>query len=67
MKLYTTTEFSKIITSSKNEIEITDLMEYVFINAVAIIKTYGCSYYNLLTYSITEKMRQFDYDNSTAN
>ena len=57
MILYSTKELATIITNCKSGYEITDISDYVMLNAVSIINKYGPSYYNAIAFSIQEKIR----------
>lgn len=60
MKIYTTSEFATIIINCKDLYDLQDIIDYVFQNAVKIIKEYGPSYYNALVFSIQEKYRSIE-------
>lgn len=60
MKIYTTREFSTIITGCNCIEDINDMIDYCMINAVAIIRNYGASYYNALAYTVEQKLRSLE-------
>lgn len=60
MKIYTTSEFASIIINSKDLYDLQDIIDYIFQNAVKIIREYGASYYNTLVFSIQEKLRSIE-------
>jgi hypothetical protein len=57
MMLYTNKEFANIITNCKSVEDVTDVIDYCFVNAVAIIRRYGFTYYNFLAFTIEQKLR----------
>lgn len=58
--IYTTTELNKILSQVKTLEDMTELIDYVLINAVAIINLYGANQYNKLAFAIQEKIRSLE-------